>query len=206
MRMDIRSYADQIETNCGHILKPAPIGIYRNDQLDPAIVGGKTYYFKEGPVMCEVAELDSLKKAIYDEKGELVIPYLLMQNKGKCLSNEPILPYRGSYVVKTLVDNLIGAFAHQTRRSYSASTAEAHLKKHFNSHESLDEDAINTLKDCCSNLLLDVEAFIEGHEWNIFFISLKGTIMRIDRCMDWRAWEWETRHGDDFRSGKYRGA
>lgn len=207
LRMSIQSCADILEaTFCGQ-LKAPPVGVYRLGILEPVMEAGKTYYYREGIESYKVTteNLGSLTKAVYDENYKCVIAPTYMQNKDKFLSNTPMLPYRGSYIVRDvmraeLAQNL--AYYHEGPRQSNSRIVNLRrlLDTHF-TNRNYDTDLV---LDCCAPLIKDLILFFNDKRWHIYTLALHNTVLTVERGMDWRAKEWEDKLGEQFRNGTYR--
>ncbi len=199
LRMDVSTAATSVEIEFDGLLRAPPVGIYRIDQLEPVLQLGRTYYHKESVEMKPVVDINSVNKSVYDDKGILVIPMAMMLNQDKFLSNYPLLPYQGCHIAKAFINKTMHEFGLPYRRSQRP--PESWFYSYFSGM--VDADIVARISDCCTELSHQLSAFIDSYEWNIFFVKMKGTVVTVERCMDWRAYEWEIKHGESFKNGKY---
>lgn len=202
---DLRPSADAVENLFADKLVDPPKGIYLIGQMQPAIIEGKRYFWRDDDGSLVLLEdINKVDRAIVDADGYCIISARYMQNKARMLANTPTLPYRGVMVVKCLVDHQINSFAAYHRRG--SKQLEDALSKHFQPTVEIDADVIDTLEKCTRQLRNDLAEFLGEDAWRMFFTHLNNTTLRVERCMDWRAWEWEQQHGSDFRAGRYYSA
>lgn len=202
-QFDLRQIADLVEVVCNDQLAEPPKGIYYLGQAYPAMVEGKSYYTHGKDNNRKLIEdINEVTTAVYNVDGKCVIPARYMRDKVKCLANTPMLPYRGLMITKAVVDNMITKFAAYHR--YAGKSFEQMITPHFEPNVVIDEVLVGNLEKCCKVIRRDIDLFLAEDRWRMFFVTLNGTTLRIERCMDWRAWEWERKHGDEFRAGRYR--
>lgn len=201
LRTDLRYCADCIEAVCGELLLDPPAGVYLMGRPDPAMIDGRQYFFKEDSKLQPVKDLNEVDSAVYDDAGKIVIPSRYMKDKGKLVSNTPFLPYRGLLVAKQLVDWQIDNFAAYHRAS--GKTLVDLIGKHFKNSTELDEQLVDYIESCYTQQRREITLFLGENRWNMIFTRLQNTTLVIERCMDWRAWEWEEKHGEAFRNGRY---
>lgn len=201
LQVDLRFCADLVENVCGELLVDPPKGIYHVGQLDPVMVDGKSYFYRSGTETLQVEDVNKIDSAVYDANGNCVIPTRYMRDKVKFLANTPLLPYRGILIAKAVAVHQINNFA-AYHRSGARSFADA-IRSHFRPEVPIEDELIELIENSCAMVRKELMLFLGDHVWNMFFTRRLGTVLRVERCMDWRAWEWEQKHGDDFRAGKY---
>lgn len=199
LHYDIEAIARQIEYECADILLPAPKGIYSINRVEPVMVDhGEYYTLKEEnnvAIRTPVHDITELKERIYTLKNgidTMVIPATFMQNKKRFLSNEPMLPWRGVQVVKTLVEKQLDQYL-KYRIEPSAYTVS---DEHFNctretlaQHREVD-NALAIINDIYAPLCDDLLEFIGQYEWHIHYACFKDTKLVIEQSIDYRAYEW----------------
>lgn len=201
MLVDLRAAADKIENVCGDSLADPPPGIYQLGHLEPTIVPGKPVFRKEDGVLKPLTDFAEANGAVYDDAGRVLISARIVKEKDKFLSNTPLLPYRGLYIARELVEHEINQFVAYHRRS--GKTLTDVINKHFKPQAKLEEQQLNEVESCCRQVKTDLSDFLGERRWHMFFTHISGTSVRVERCMDWRAWEWEQKHGAAFRAGRY---
>jgi hypothetical protein len=224
LQVDLRYCADAIENVCGELLLPPPAGIYHALRLDPVIVPGKQYFVHDDkgmPVLLD--DINDIESDVFDGAGNCVITARDMKNKKVFLSATPLLPYRGLLIVKDMVDYHLNHFS--AYRKANGKTLFDCVRKHLSlvdnpvplHHEEnetqrekrvdlqvqRDETVMNLIEACFRPVGTELTLFLGEKRWNIFFARVIGATLRVERCMDWRAWEWEQKHGNDFRAGRY---
>lgn len=201
LQVDMRFSADLIEGVCGELLADPPKGVYHISKLHPVMVDGRSYFYRQGIETLLVEDINKVTTAVFDADGNCVIPSRYMRDKARFLANTPLLPYRGLLIVKAIVDHQINTFAAYHR--VTGKTLADYVRPHFKAGVELEEDLLNNLDNCCASVRKELMVFLGDDVWNMFFTKQLTTALRIERSMDWRAWEWEQKHGDDFRAGKY---
>lgn len=202
MQLDLRAAADKIEYTCGGLLAEPPPGIYMLGRLDPILTPNKPCYWKDGAVRKPVGNFDEIKGSIYDEAGKILVSERLVKERAKYLSSTPLLPYRGILIAKELVDYYINQYVSYRRGSRNLSDMVA---KHFSTDElaHFGQDQLNDIESSFRRERAVLTEFLGNHNWNIYFTHLQVSTIVIEKCMDWRAWEWELKHGKDYRNNKY---
>jgi hypothetical protein len=203
IRLDLRYCADTIENVCGDALADPPEGIYLFGRLDPVMTEGHQYYWKEKNELQPVTDINVVESSVYDSHGKCVIPGRYMREKAKFLSNSPMMPYRGLYITKHLIDNQINSFI--SWRRGSGATLTDLIGKHFKDTVELTDEQIDLIESCYGQLRHELSNFLGLNTWSMFFTKLQTTSMHVQRGMDWRAWEWERLHGESWREGRYSG-
>lgn len=198
---DISYYASLIENICADKLMPPPKGIYRSGQLEPAMVDGVQYYTVNGINLEPFTDINKVEKTVVNEEGNCILPSTVIRNKKKLLSNEPFLSYRGSKIVFILVQDQLDAFA-QYRRSRPDCYAK--ISSHFVKGVNVYDEYASQIEHIYDELNKEIGLFLGNKSWNMHFATLKNSILKIERGIDYRAYQWENEHGEDFRSGKYQ--
>lgn len=199
--LDVGDCAAAIELRCADWLLPAPKGIYSNSQVEPVMVDGGNYYTlvrKDSHfVRTPVSDLNKIKtnQSVYTNKGDkdiVVVTALQLQNKQKCLSTLPIRPYRGMKVLEALINNQIDSYI-----AYKKGTKDLFdtLSRQFTpdcAGESA-EECYESILDEYKDMRTDISCFMGKHNWNIYFLKVKGTVITLQRSIDWRAYDWMCR-------------
>jgi hypothetical protein len=199
--LDLTDCAAEIEVRCSDWLLPPPKGIYSNTQVEPVMVDGGNYYTltntSGGYVRVSVNDLNTVNpnKSIYTSKGHkdvVVVNTLQLQNKEKCLSNLPIRPYRGMKVVECLVNNQIDSYIAYKRSNKDLFDA---VRKHIRPDctDAQVEECFEYVSINYADVRSDIFSFMGKHNWNIYFLKVKGTIITLQRSIDWRAYDWMCR-------------
>ena len=204
VKIDLRNSADMIETTFPDKLLPPPKGIYRVGLVNPVMIDGVSYYYhvpgETAPKLVE--DINKVEdSAVYDASGKCVIPLTYMRQKARFLANVPMLPYRGLHVMRAVVDNQINSFAAYHRHGIKSFADQ--LGAHFLPSVEINEELINMVENCCRQVRTEITLFLGSNEWSMFFTKLQGTTLLVEKSMDWRAWEWEQKHGESFRHGRY---
>ena len=203
-KTDIRYSADLLETIFEGQLRAPPAGIYISGKLEPAMVDGKEYHYKNGTESVVFTDINVVEKAVYDENYKCVIPAYCMKNRSKLVSNLPFLPYRGLKIMFLLIqqkiDNFVQYRSARIRRDY-----DRLLGDQFNEATALDGKMGQQLDDASVDVIREIDSWLGNHDWNLYFPKLKDTNVIIERCIDYRAYCWERENGELFRSGAYTG-
>ena len=205
-RTEVSFVASNIELDCEGLLKPAPKGIYCSGKLEPALVDGKEYFYRDSNAKSlSLKDINEVNTAIYDSNGKCVIPLVYMKKRTVMVSNEPFMPYRGMQIVKDLVTNQIDRS--RTFKKYPKER-DAVLKNHFLPNLTVEQehDALIKINEAYSSLEAEVYEFLANHSWNIFFVNIQNTKLILEKSLDYRAFLWEQEHGEAWRNGKYHPA
>lgn len=195
-KQNIEDAARKIEYECADVLLPAPKGIYLINRVNPVMTDGIEYYTieikGETIVRTPVTDITNIKSPIYTVlsgiQDKLVISKTFMSNKEKFISSEPMLPFRGVKIIEGLVNNRIDNFTKY--RKYSKDNIDivsSHLIE-------LDEETLRStttrISEVCDDIINELTAFMGLHDWNIYFVKLKDTLMTIEMSIDWRAYQY----------------
>ncbi len=202
LQINAQFAADAIECVFGEALLEPPVGVYRAGKLEPVIRSGQTYYYKDGTTTVDVLNLNTVDKALYDEQGQMVASAMFMRDKAKLMSNTPFYPYRGLHMLRDLVD--LRVQSHAAYRKGNGRTDQDVILKHLKPGASINDDMLLVIRNCGREILDQVQEFLGKRVWYLFFTQLHNDMLRVERGIDWRAYEWELRHGDEYRDGKYR--
>ncbi len=223
---DIAYHANLIETICDGKLLPEPKGIYVNTQIEPVMVDGCTYYtlepvtpgttviYKNGDpnlklivmsqstALMPIVDINTVKTAVYDKDGKIIIRSSLIKNKERNLNNSSFLPYRGIKIVELLIQDHINSVVQHCRyrRNCYDEISKHLIPDHTGTAFDLYSGEFELIFD---EIRRDIELFLDNKTWNIYHTSIRATRVTIDRGCDYRVNEWERQHGDVFRLGKY---
>ena len=224
---DIAYHANLIEEICEDKLLPEPKGIYANTQLEPVMIDGQDYYtleptasredsviykelgrlikkssFSPGSVLKLITDINTVKSAVYNKDGKVVVRSSIIKNKARALSNTSFLPYRGIKIIEILVQDHIDCLvAHRRHRGNCYDKISKHLVPDY--VKSTFDVFSGDFELMFDELRRDIELFLGNKIWSIYYITLRGTRITIDRGSDYRVNEWEKQHGSNFRCGKY---
>ncbi len=198
---NLEDCAGGIELYCADYFLPPPKGIYNNVRVEPVMIDGGNYYTleKKNDMMVRnaVTDLYSVKKglSVYTESNDrdiVVVSSLQLSNKEKCLSTLPIRPYRGMKIVELLINNQINSFI-----KYRKGTKGLYdgMSKHFKADINSDEldKAMGAVKEQYADTNSSLRDFMGKHDWNIYFVKVKGYTVIVQKSMDWRAYDWACR-------------
>lgn len=198
MFADLEDIAKQIEYACVDILIAPPKGIYAINKIEPVMVDGGHYFTLEKGIKIPVSNITDLKCKVYTEVNDNrveVVPARFMMDKKKYLSSEPILPYRGMLIVKAMIEQQIYKFL-----SYSIQTInENEVYTHFIGSNNLSDDYICIvdpyickINEIYEPLYYSIKDFLSNYDWNLYFITFSETRLKIERSLDYRAYQWLT--------------
>ena len=225
---DVLYHANLIENICEGKLLPEPKGIYITTQVEPVMVDGQRYYtleptppkedsviykegkhlvkktsFSPGSILVPIVDINTVKTAVYNEDGKVIIRTSLIKNKERNLNNTSFLPYRGIKIVELLIqDHINSTLQHRKHRRNCYDEIAKHILP-----EVLTETAYDLFSGdfelLFDELRRDIEIFLGSKTWNIYHTTTRGTRVTIERGIDYRVNEWEKQHGATFRNGKY---
>lgn len=190
-RFCLLEYASTIEYKFSDLLKPAPNGIYIKNRLEPVMVEGKKYFSDLNGRTVLVTDVNLHTSAIYDENDVVVIPRAFMLDKSKYLSNSSDMPYSSLKIIEEIIKHYV-----YSKLLYMKDNNSDKLIKSISEYLIItDKEKIEEmLVDCFEILLLitnDVSEFISDKTWNIHYVNVEGTSIRIDRYEDFRIHEWK---------------
>jgi hypothetical protein len=190
--VDVEDIANELELMFGADLLPAPKGIYSITDIDPVMVDGVRYLTrvtvgkKNGPLV-EFTDIDKLTTPVYNEAGECIISQITIDNKDRLLSNRPLRPYRGIKIARILFDRKIDETIAWRKR---AGNHFVKIKQHLLPDTWLDEELEQYLLQFTMRLNETLGELMLRHEWNVYFITQRGSKLTIERGEDYRVIEW----------------
>lgn len=198
--LPILPYGSLIEQTYSDFLLPAGEGIYKFGDLTPSIRNNKTYYtqIKSGDqVVSEpIVDFNNVENTVVDETGKIVIPAFMMRDKKRYLSNIPSVPARGVFIIKNLIEHHISTLSPWARRGQCMSNISKYFKR-----ENQDIVEENYLERLCESLIVQINDFIGIDQWNMYFVKIKGLDLCIEKCMDYRIYEWTTKRNQEIEDG-----
>lgn len=213
--INLKEIGHLIETVCEGFLKETPKGIYTYINLEPVMVDGKEYYYKQGTEVVPVTDINQVNTAVYNSDHKIVISSSLLKNKAKFLSNKPFMPYYGIHIANRMVQGYLSAHSIYNRSNTDAvrnidkyftddafATAETDPDDRvtYSSPDSLFGTALEEVMSDIHGMVFD---FMKGHEWNLHCTKLTNSTLVIEQGIDYRVFCWEIEHGDQWRNGKY---
>lgn len=198
--ISVSQYGSIIEQTYFDFLLPPQQGIYKFGDLHPSIVNNKNYYTyvktDKGIIRTPVENFNTLNEAVLDEMDRVIIPAFMMKQKEKYLSNHPTIPARGIEIIKLLIEN------HIARMSPWASKGNYVLKMcGFFKAENSDIVEEQYLERLCESLICQVDAFIGRDVWNIYFVKFRGFDICIEKCEDYRIYDWTIKQNQQIEDG-----
>lgn len=198
--LSVLSYAAIIEQTYGDYLLPPQPGIYKYGDLNPSIYNGRSYYVqrKNGNevIRIPVTDFNTVEETVVDEMDKIIIPAFMMKNKSKNLFNEPTIPARGAKIIKLLIEHHLIRSSPWARKGNYVEKMCAFFKP---DHVDIVEEMY--LERLCESLLCQVEEFVGGDNWNIYFVDFKGLDICISKCIDYRIYEWTMQENQKREDG-----
>ncbi len=188
----INYYAQVVEQRLGEFLLPFQPGVYTHGSVTPVLHANRRYFVQKktdnGLELFPIdGDLSKITDNIVDDSGNIILSSNFMKNKQMYLSNHPTIPNRGLEIIKCLVDHHL---ANVSRWSESRGYKNR-LCSFFNSDDAVDQvidDGL--LEEICSPLLMRINQFIDEDEWSIYFTRLVAVDLKIEKCIDYRIYEW----------------
>lgn len=127
------------------------------------------------------------------DEERVVIPKIFMTQKKKFLSNQPILPYKGIKAIEAIVEDYVNSHVQYPRsvgengdRVFDQFKTE-YLQGDY--HSNLDP-IILYLESVTEELTDTLRRFMQGFEWHLYFIRIKGSRLTVEMSVDQRAYLW----------------
>lgn len=220
LEIDLLEAGHAIEAICEDFLKPPPKGIYTSTRLEPVMVDGQTYHYRNGIETVNITDISEVTHAVYDSKYRKVITATQMKNKKRYLSNEPFLPYHGIHIAAKIVQDMVRKYsAYQKRQRNPFTEMDNHFvdktwfmtvdRNPYTNEPIVDdredpETRFGLFFDRVMSVHRDmVFDFMKDKTWNIHHVFLNDTTLQIEQCMDFRAYCWELEHGEQWANGTY---
>ena len=200
--LDLEPMAQAIERHFGSFLKPPPVGVYKADSIEPALLPSKMYYVKEkNGKLVPISDINAIKQAVYDADGKLIIPALYMREKKTMLSDTPIRPYRGFYIAEQVLLRCIDNFiAWRRHKNSTYDRISAHFTEEFLSNETDEHDFYEAMENIDFALTKNLQEWMDDKHWHIFVPRRRDATFMVERYGDYRVEDWMSR----FNSGEIK--
>lgn len=187
----ITHYAELVESQFKSMLVPPPAGVYRYGDVVPVMRADKRYFVQKktnsGVFLEPITDLSKVEESVVDETGKLVLSAHYMKNKQQYLSNAPTIPSRGLEIIKCLIDDHIAKICQWSESQGYYNRLCSFFVSREAVMELIDEFMLESL---CSPLIVRVNQFIGDDVWNIYFTKLQAVDLRIEKCIDYRIYDW----------------
>ena len=168
-------------------------GLYVTGSIEPFIkLDGSADYFPKSKWLSAKNKLTDKKaildcnEDIMDVNGKVVLSIADKKRKIKYIKTEPTIPATAIKVCISIVLSYINNLNPHTRRRGTTYLLEQLINSKY--HISLvDNDSII---EKLEHLLDRVMEFVGNDTWNIYFHKVKGSTLIIDKCIDFRIYEW----------------
>lgn len=187
---DMFPLAQSLEARFGNMLRPAPVGIYLRDRLEPVFYPGAKFYIKVNEQFVQIHTLDGIVSTVYDANHLPVISAFYLKHAASFLKDSPTLPFHGIQIIEGLVKQRLDQFVQWRRRgSSSMDWLDRHFVADANKHDVVEigEWHLDEVSDIMGE-------WLSSNHWNLFFTKRSGSQMRVDRCGDYRILDWMHRY------------
>lgn len=185
------SYAYLIENQFGPYLVPLPQGVYKDGETNPCINPTRLYYSSVQPVangprhLAPITDFQSVREAVVDESGSLVIPAFMMQDQAKYLSPVPTIPARGLMLIELLISKHIENICQHTKYGHYNRKIDSQI---LDECHAIHYDGL--LERCIESLTTQVSDFIGRDDWHIYFTRRIGHDIMVEKTIDYRIYDW----------------
>lgn len=191
LRLDVESFASNLEYKHSSLLIPPPKGIYVVNKLEPVMVDGQEYFVNQNNTRTPLVDINTWNDTIFDNEDNVVIPKRFMLDKTKHVSNTPFVPYIGLKIIQEIIRNIVYSnLKHMQVNNILDDNEEIRKNLVPNITDSQVEELLNDCFDFLADLITDVRNFIDNKLWNIYHVRIDGKYIRIDRFEDFRVNEW----------------
>jgi hypothetical protein len=197
--IEIASYAEILQSKFGDFLEPEVPGVYVAGEIFPRIIPGREYFTKvkvigHSEALVKINAFENITTAILDENARLVIPKYMVLDKDRYLSNTPTVPARFYILIGLLIQNHLDMLSPITSRRADSRKIINLIKENYEDiYESGD------LSIACRYILDQVDSFVGNDVWYMYFSKFVGKDVIIEKTCDYRVYQWEREHGDEYR-------
>jgi hypothetical protein len=177
-----------------------PKGIYITGELEPVIKDDLEYYTLSGNNYVIIKDINTVTGHVYNSDYKLIVPGYMMKNKEKFLSNQPTLPYMGTKIFDSLINDYIYTSLSYNNLSFNQSNPFNHdiiyiLSMYILDRYKLVPNIMNDILDkcyrSCVTILNDIDySVLCGNEWIIHRSYISNTTLIIEKYCDWRVYDW----------------
>lgn len=199
LNINLEAIGNEIELVLGEYIKPCPPGIYVINKLEPVMVDGGIYYVKKNDRYVQVDDVNKETTAIYNKDYHTIITSTFMKNKNKFISNNCLLPYRGIHIALVMIRHYVNSMSQYL--SNDPNTVKK-LSTHLYSFEEeasvgipvnidvIENDLLKKIEEVMMGLYRDIQRFVGKDDWHIYTIRLNDSLVRIEKNMDFRIYDW----------------
>lgn len=181
-------YATMLENIYHTKLIPPQPGVYKPGDMLPLFLPGVKYYTRKISANTatyeEIANIDSVVDDVYDEKGVLIAPKYVMENKNTLLTPHPTIPVRGLHLVKNIIDFDICRHQGWTTQTM-ARVALMRVMALFTT-DSSEIIEVDSIVNNCSAVLQQIHGFINDEYWNYYYVRFFGLDIIVEKGPDYR--------------------
>ncbi len=173
-------------------------GLYLLGSIDPILRDSEKYYYQSqmvadptkgnGVISFEaslpIKDLGKIAKFaddVFDSRGKLVLTAKDIKAKGKFFRTEPTVPSTAIKMAITIVQRYLYILCRHTDHSHTSYRMEALVKEEYGYLIDTDKYMVGF-----ERLLDQVMNFVGKDTWNIYYCSIKGTSLIINKSLDWR--------------------
>lgn len=187
----IAFYAELIEQQFEHLLRPPIEGIYRVGDITPILYANKRYFIQRkvnnSIVLEPITDFSKVEESIVDDSGNLILSAHYMKNKQMYLSNKPSIPTRGLEITKCLVDEHFANISPWAKSQGLKQRLYSFFKDRETGIQVVDE---GFLERVCESLMIKINDFIGNDVWNIYTTKIIAVDMLIEKSIDYRIYDW----------------
>lgn len=192
-------YIPRLQDHLGAYFLPPEPGIYVMNDIVPLLQTGRYYAESQYPLQIPLTELDTVREAVVDDSGMVVIPRYVMQHKHRFLSPVPKVPVRAIQTAVLLIKIRISRRVRHDWNLTPETMIGNYLQPVYRSRVRYDE-----LEELCFELIKLVDDFIDHHVWSIFFVNRHQHDVIIDRAEDFRIVDWTRQQSEHWQRETYR--
>ena len=190
LAIDLLPHAQQLSEEYIEALLPAPAGIYITGVINPLFSDTESYYERsqlgiDGYQLKSIEEILHAKEDIVNSHGELILALRDIRTKGRYLKDHPTIPAIGIKAAVSVVLSYLNSLNKNTNVSVAGFKLEYFIKPEYiwmvtrEDYSVAFEDLLDTVMD-----------FVDGDTWHIYFCSLKGSTLVIEKTIDWRIYQY----------------
>lgn len=188
--IDVLPHVQRLSEEYTEALLPPPPGIYVTGSIEPLFSDAEKYYERsqlgmEGYHLKSIEEILHAKEDIVNSHGEMVLALRDIRTKGRYLKDHPTIPAVGVKAAVSVVLGYLNSLNKNTNINLSNFKLEYLVKPEYIRLVTREDFSV-----AFESLLDAVMEFINGDTWHIYFYSLKGTTLVIEKTIDWRIYQY----------------
>lgn len=158
---------------------------YYQSQMSPDPLKPGIYNFDNALPIKDLGKVSKYPDDVVDVHGKVVLTARDIRSKGKYFRTEPTVPSTAIKMAITVVQRYLGTLCRHTSHIHTNYRMETLVKEEYSYLIDNDE-----YMHAFERLLDQVMHFVGKDTWNIYFCSIKGNSLIINKSLDWRIYRY----------------